>query len=241
MKVLLTISRCKRGRDQSIQFGVPQTQQEVQHMHQLRYQVYVEKKRYIAAAFCPDGLEIDHIDHKDGCHYFIAQCGEQLVGSMRLIQQDPLPLQYYWRYEEPINLSGVQHTQKVEVSRLISHRPAGIVIPPSLVPLGLIRCATHFCLAHDILAAYATLQMKLVRQMEQWTLPVRRMDSYEPISAESSDDTRKYYFNDPDNPVCPTYFRTQEVDRFYEDLLQQALVFKQLTAEHYLYQPSSET
>ena len=77
--------------------------------------------------------------------------------------------------------------------------------------------------------------------MAQWTLPVRRMDSYEPISAESSDDTRKYYFNDPDNPVCPTYFRTQEVDRFYEDLLQQALVFKQLTAEHYLYQPSSET
>ena len=237
MKVLLTISRREQGRDQVIQFGVPETQQEVQHMHQLRYQVFVEKKRYISEANGLEGSEMDQFDHNDGCHYFIAQCDEQLVGSIRLIHHYPLPLHYHWRFEEPIDLRGLQHHQIVEVSRLVSHRPSAIIIPPSLVPLGLIRCATHFCLAHDIRAAYATMQMKLVSQMEQWGLPVQRMDAYELINDESDDDPLKHYYNNPKYPVCPTYFRPQEVNHFYRDLLQQALVFKQLTAEHYLYNP----
>jgi N-acyl-L-homoserine lactone synthetase len=238
MQVLLTISRRKQGHNQMIQFGVPETQQEVQHMHQLRYQVLVEKKQYISEAVCLEGREMDHYDHNDGCHYFIAQCDEQLVGAIRLIQQYPLPLRSYWRFEEPIDMRGLRHYQTVEISRLVSHRPSAIIIPPSLVPLGLIRCATHFCLAHGIRAAYAALQVKLVRQIERWGLPVQRIDSYEPIYDESDDNPYKHYFS---NPACPTYFRPQEVNHFYEDLLQQALVFKQLTAEHYLYQPSSES
>src|SRR5215469_7064057 len=237
MKVLLTISRREQGPDQVIQFGVPETQQEVQHMHQLRYQVFVEKKRYISEANGLEGSEMDQFDHNAGCHYFIAQCDEQLVGSIRLIHHYPLPLHYHWRFEEPIDLRGLQHHQIVEVSRLVSHRPSAIIIPPSLVPLGLIRCATHFCLAHDIRAAYATMQMKLVSQMEQWGLPVQRMDAYELINDESDDDPLKHYYHNPKYPVCPTYFRPQEVNHFYEDLLQQALVFKQLTAEHDLYTP----
>ncbi len=91
----LTISYRLQGHDQMIHFGVPENQQEVQHMYQLRYQVYVEKKHYIPAHLCPDGLDIDHIDRKGGCSYFVAQCGERLVGAMRLILQDPLPIRQY--------------------------------------------------------------------------------------------------------------------------------------------------
>jgi N-acyl-L-homoserine lactone synthetase len=78
MKVLLIISRRKQGRDHMIQFGVPETQQEIQHMYQLRYQVFVEKKRYITEADCHEGSEMDQFDHNEGCYYFIAQCDKHL-------------------------------------------------------------------------------------------------------------------------------------------------------------------
>ncbi len=49
MKTILTISRCAQEGDQIIRFGVPEGPQEFLRMHQLRYHVYVEKKRYIPA------------------------------------------------------------------------------------------------------------------------------------------------------------------------------------------------
>lgn len=222
MKMILTISCCTQEGDQIIRFGVPEGPQELLQMYQLRYHMYVEKKRYIPANLCPDGLEIDHIDHKGGCYYLIAQCGDDLVGTLRIIRQDPLPLrQYYWRYEEPLEMSELQYHQKVEIGRLIADHPPGITIPSGLIPLGLIRCATHFCLENDIHAAYANLKISLVLKMERWGLPVHRIDSYEFIYDEASEDPLKNYFTDPNDAASPTYFYPKEVARFYDQLLRQ--------------------
>ena len=222
MKTILTISCCTQEGDQIIRFGVPEGPQELLQMYQLRYHMYVEKKRYIPANLCPDGLEIDHIDHKGGCYYLVAQCGDDLVGTLRIIRQDPLPLrQYYWRYEEPLEMSELQYHQKVEIGRLIADHPPGITIPSGLIPLGLIRCATHFCLENDIHAAYANLKIGLALQLERWGLPVHWIDSYESIYDEASEDPLKNYFTDPNDAACPTYFYPKEVARFYDQLLRQ--------------------
>lgn len=205
-----------------IRFGVPEDPQEVLRMHQLRYHVYVEKKGYIPASFCPNGVEIDHIDQKGGCSYLIAQCGDALVGSVRMIRQDPLPLrQYYWRYEEPLEMGKLQSHQKMEIGRLVADRPLGMTIPSGLIPLGLIRCATLFCFENNVHAAYANLKMGLAPQLERWRLPVHRVDSYEFIYDEASEDPLKNYFKDPNDAACPVYFFTKEVARFYDQLLWQ--------------------
>ncbi len=197
MKTILTISRCTQEGDQMIRFGVPEDPQEVLRMHQLRYHVYVEKKGYIPASFCPNGVEIDHIDQKGGCSYLIAQCGDALVGSVRMSHQ------------------------KMEIGRLVADRPLGMTIPSGLIPLGLIRCATLFCFENNVHAAYANLKMGLAPQLERWRLPVHRVDSYEFIYDEASEDPLKNYFKDPNDAACPVYFFTKEVARFYDQLLWQ--------------------
>jgi N-acyl-L-homoserine lactone synthetase len=235
MKTLLTITYTTNDGDQTIQFGRPETQEEVRKMYQLRYKIYVAHKRYIPMSWCSDGLEIDQSDHAGACHYFIAQCAAQMVGTVRLIHEQPLPMEAYWQYDKPDDLREMRLDEPVEVSRLIADHSSGVSIPPSLIPLGLIHCATHFILAQGIRVAYATLQERMVRHMEGWGLPVRRLEAVRYVAGR--DDPLKDYYANPAEPVCPTCFLSGEVSRFFDQLLEQGLVFKQLTAAHYRYRP----
>ena len=170
------------------------------------------------------------------CHYLIARCAAQMVGTVRLIHEQPLPMESYWQYDQPGDLRDVRPEEPVEVSRLIADHSGGVKIPPSLVPLGLIHCATHYTLAQGIRAAYATLQERMVRHMEGWGLPVRRLEAACYVAGR--DDPLKDYYANPAEPVCPTYFLSGEVGSFYEQLLEQGRMFKQITATHYHYRPT---
>ena len=239
MQVLLTLIHHGRNGAQTLHFGRPNTPQEVERMHQLRYHVYVEQKGYIPASLCPLGLEIDQIDQKGGCHYFIAHCNEHLVGTVRLIQQDPLPLrQYYWRFEAPAELEGVPPSQVVEVGRLIASYRSGISFPVHLVPLGLVSCVVHLATEQAILAGYANLKVRIARQLARSGMPVRQIHPSACIYDEQGEDPLKHYFADPTDPSCPTYFLREEMRHFYDHLFRRSSRFQQIAEDAYLYLPS---
>ena len=235
MKTVLSITHATATGDQTLHFGTPDTPEELRTMYQLRYQVYVAQKRYLPASYCPDGLEMDASDHANGCSYFIATCGTQLVGTVRLIHQRPLPIETHWRYEQPSDVRDLRPDETAEVSRLMVDHAGGGRIPPRLVPLGLIHCATRFNLARGIRVSYAIQQVRLVRHMEGWGLPVRRLEPACYTGGE--DEPFKPYFTNAAEPVCPTYFRSAEVGRFFDQLLEQGRVFTPIIAAHYRYRP----
>jgi hypothetical protein len=199
---------------------------------------YMSHRSDIPISWCSGGLEIDQSDHAGTCHYFIAQYAAQLVGTVRLIHEQLLPMESYWQYD-PGELGEVQPDEPVEVSRLIADHSGGVIIPPGLIPLGLIHCATHFSLDQGIRAAYATLQERMVRHMQGWGLPVRRFKATRYVAGK--EDPLKNYYANPAEAVCPTYFISREVSRYFEQLLEQGLVFKEITAAHYSYhQPTRQ-
>jgi hypothetical protein len=104
MKTFLIITHGAATGNQKLHFDALETPEEVRNTYHLRYHVYVSQKRYSPASYCADGFEMDASDHADGCTYFIASCGAQAVGTVRLIHQRPLPIETHWRYELPSDL-----------------------------------------------------------------------------------------------------------------------------------------
>jgi len=131
----------------SLRVGYPETDEEREAMFRLRAEVY-RKEGYITTE-----NDIDQYDLDNKCVYFIAKIDENLVGTVRLVIDDPLPTELYFDFEEPEEIARIPRNKRGEISRLI-----GIAKGMNhLVSLSLIKAIIEWAKENDFLGGYSSI------------------------------------------------------------------------------------
>ena len=238
MKVFKKIIVPNNNNPIEIAFGVAETQEEKEEIYKLRYRVYVERERYITTQNIPvDKLEIDSYDREDKCIYFIAKVKEELVGTVRIIKMNPLPIQKnYYSFEEPEEMKKISDDKKFEIGRLISTgKYKNISLPRHLVMLGLFDSILIYTKDKDIEAGYGAIKEKILRKISKLSIPFREIKKYKSIFIENSEDPLDNFFNNPNDPVCPIYFLRSEAEQYFSRLFASSFLFKKTDKNKYIY------
>jgi len=130
-----------------LKVGYPETKEERDAMFRLRTEVY-RRHGYITAE-----NDIDQYDLDNKCVYFIAKIDEKLVGTVRLVIDDPLPTELYFDFKEPAEMARIPRNKRGEISRLI-----GIAKGMNhLVSLGLIKAIIEWAKENDFWGGYSSI------------------------------------------------------------------------------------
>jgi putative hemolysin len=68
---------------------IARTMQEITDAQRLRWTVYGEEEGLLPASACASGREIDALDYADGTVHLLVHSGQELVGTVRLLQPSP--------------------------------------------------------------------------------------------------------------------------------------------------------
>ncbi len=130
----------------SLEVGYPKTDEELEAMFRLRTKVYTELG-YITAE-----SDIDEYD-LNKCIYFIAKINDRLVGTVRLVIDDPLPTELDIAFKEPEEIARIPRNKRGEISRLVSIAKG----MNHLVSLSLIKAIIKWAQENDFLGGYASI------------------------------------------------------------------------------------
>ena len=237
MKVLNKISVVKDNKKHDLFFGITQTEEEKEKMFRLRHHVYVEKKKYISPELTLNGLEIDEFDNPKNCTYFIAMNNNQVVGTIRVIRKNPLPLvENYFDFEENHNISD---DKKIEIGRFISIGSAdNEFLPRHLIPFGLFYSISKYVADNDIEMGYGAMKKYNLSKLRKIKFPLKKVDKYQvSLKRENKDPIKDYYFGqDPAVPLC---FFKDEVNHYLDKIFNHSLAFKKAAEDEYIFRGNS--
>jgi hypothetical protein len=205
MDVLLRIEA--RGR--RIDVGVATTRAERAAVLSQRFRVYQRHGYY------RPGLTVDR-DEYDGKGVYLAATLRKdrptavLLGSARLIVGTPdphfrFPSQRAFRFDLPEAVREMSVRQCLEVTRLVSERPEGILPGGLLVPLGLIQAVSEYSRRHAIRCGLAVVKQRLLRALRSAGVPLPEIRGVGLIYPQDGA-TSPYYHRHAD-PVIPVWWR----------------------------------
>jgi hypothetical protein len=209
MEVLLRTEA--RGR--RIDFGVATTRVERAAILAQRFRVYQRHGYY------RPGLAVDRDEYDRRAVYLAAALGRDqptavLLGSARLIlgTLDPhfrFPSQKAFQFELPEAVCEISVCQCLEVTRLVSERPEGILPGGLLVPLGLIQAVSEYSRRYAIRCGLAVVKQRLLRALLSAGVPLPEIPGAGLIYPEDGA-TSPYYHRHAD-PVIPVWWRVDEL------------------------------
>ena len=222
MKLLSELFLKIDGENKSILFGIPNSQGEMEKMFLLRQEVY-KRNNYISTESDKDEYD------KDGkSTYFIAKIGDDVIGTVRLIKDIPLPTQKEcFDFQEPKEMKEISLINRAELSRLISIPYKGkIYLPRHLILLFLIDCICEYAQQKDILGGYSFITSKLYDKMTKIRIPFHIVKNFK----------QKYpptglmypYFNKKDNQIVPIYYKLDEIKGYLENLFKNKRMFEKI-------------
>lgn len=197
-----------------IVFGQPETDEEFKQMFKLRNDVYV-KKGYIDADYYSDGLDYDEYDKSGKCVYFIAKIDDKLIGAVRLIQDDILPIKKYcFDFQTPQKIERIYNKKLAEVSRLIIiPYDKNIYLPRHIIFWGLLDCVIKYFIDQKIEGGYAFIKAKVNKKFNKINLPLYPIKKY---NQKYNQKLLRKYFNDSNDPVIPSYYLTDNMHEYCE-------------------------
>jgi hypothetical protein len=208
MDVLLRIEA--RGR--RIDFGVATTRAERTAVLAQRFRVYQRHGYY------RPGLTVDRDEYDRQAVYLAATLRKDrptvLLGSARLIVGTPdphfrFPSQRAFRFDLPESVREMSVCQCLEVTRLVSERPEGILPGGLLVPLGLIQAVSEYSRRHAIRCGLAVVKQRLLRALLSAGVPLPEIPGADLIYPEDGA-TSPYYHRHAD-PVIPVWWRVDQL------------------------------
>lgn len=209
MEVLLRIE----ARGHRIDFGVATTRAERAAVLAQRFRVYQRHGYY------QPGLKVDRDEYDGKAVYLAATLASDrplasLIGSARLIVGTPdgrfrFPSQRAFHFELPKPVGVIPAGQCLEVTRLVSERPGGIVAGGLLVPLGLIQTVSEYSRRHAIRCGLAVVRQRLLRALVAADVLLREIPGTRLIYPQDGP-TSPYYHRHAD-PVIPVWWMVDEL------------------------------
>lgn len=228
MKIVRKLHLRLGAENARVDFGTPETEKELDEMFCFRFEQYAGRG-YIDPQKFTDGMEKDSIDEFGKCVYFVAKLGDKIVGTVRLIFCDPLPTEEYFTFQEPEIFHKVPRNQRAELGRLIIVPPdkeKKIFFPRGLIMLMVLRTLVDYGDTHGILGGYAFVKSRLLEKLIKLKVPVIRISNYE--QHYPLDGTIHNYFNQPNNPVLPICFVTDDIRRYLDKTMSNYWIFETL-------------
>jgi N-acyl-L-homoserine lactone synthetase len=224
----------KHSSEETIFFGIPDTEKELTEMFALRYEIYA-KHDYIYTEDYPTKLEIDELDRANKCRYIIAEHNNVIVGSARIIEDDPLPMEREcFSFNTPKQIAVIATKNRIEIGRLVAKYQAistNNYIPRHLIMIGILKSAFLFAKKIPAEGGYAFVKKRAFDKLKYLGFPIIKIADY----------TQKYrgrtldkYFNQKDDPVYPTYFIEKQIDHYFNILFDRCMIFKKTGSTYYL-------
>jgi len=222
------------GKNETINFGIPDTDEELDQVFQLRYTQYSIRK-YIDPTKFPDGKEKDEYDNSLNSKYFFAVWNDKVIATIRLIQDYLLPTQKAFDFAEPQYLSDIPTENRAEFGRFIII-PLDIegkkYLPRRVVMLVLFQVLLEFCVDHNIKGGYSFLKKSLHKKMKRLRMPIQLVAPYK----------QKYpkhgvlfnYFSQPEDPVIPIAFIVGDFKTYLSNILSNRLIFRSEAKHSYI-------
>lgn len=208
-----------------IKFGIPITDQELDDMFKFRYESYTENG-YIKKLSTYNNRDIDEYDFKENTKYIIAKLDDNIIGSVRMIKDEILPIQKYcFKFDEPSNMVAINKCNRAEISRLIARYPVTHSLPPHFIMMGLLSCLYDISQLYDVKGGYAFIKKMLFIKLSKLKVPIYKI---EPATMIYNKEYMRGYFFDPRNPVLPVYYITEQVEtvvkQYFEYLINNGLL-----------------
>ena len=233
MRVMYELDVKDNKQNKTIYFGVPDSTQEFQEMHQLRYVVY-SSRGYIDSNLFPTQQEKDDYDLSGKCSYFIAKVDNKIVGTVRLIKDQFLPTEKEcFSFKEPLDIKTIPREDRAEIGRLIVARnDNNKFLPRNIVMLFLIKCLTDFGLNNRIDGGYAFIKQKLDSKLKKLKIPIHEIENYRQIYQQEG--ILYNYFCQENDRVIPIYFLTKEIGKYIDEVLDNSHMFKKIEDKKYI-------
>lgn len=230
MKKIISLKYKVGGSNHIVDFGVPLNEEELKQMYGLRYKVY-EKKGYIDTKKYTEKIETDEYDSSEHAHlYIVASHDGEYVGTLRSIKKTPLPTEEDFEFDPPEAIKKIPKDKLREIGRLIStSHPKTNHLPRGLIMLFMLHTAANIFKQENIEGGYAFIKKSLMDKMVRRKMPFHVIKKYKERYPENG--VLYQYFHQPDDPVVPMYFLTDEFLSYT----------KKKTHNHFLFNWQSDT
>jgi len=217
-----------------VDFGIPTEEKELEKMFKLRYEVYVEEKKYIPLneADTINKIEKDLHDLKNECIYFVAQINNCIIGTARIIKSTPLPAEKdYFTFSKPKVIENLEPIQRAEIGRIIS-RPQKVSkkLPRNIVMLGLFYSMVDYGIRNNLLGGYGAIKKRAYYKFKKLGIPLHEISNSQVIYDKKSKDPLKNFFSE-DDPVIMTYFLTKKVKEYFDKIFKSKILFEKRDEE----------
>ena len=207
MEVLVRLRTAGR----QIDFGVATTAAECAAILAQRFRVYQRRGYY------RPGLTADRDEYDEKSVYILAMLrgGERadvMVGSARMVQGEAgfrYPAQVAMQFELPDAIRAIPVRECIEVGRVVSERPEGIVLGGVVTPLGLIQAVSEYSQRRGLRCGMAILKRRFLRVLLAAGVCLREIAPATVIYPR--DGVAASYFYRHAEPVVPVYWLCDEI------------------------------
>lgn len=179
-----------------------------------------EEKNYDLDVFDKDGASI-HIGavHEDG----------RLLGSVRVIHTDPLPIENFFSFTKPTEVADISPERKCEMSRLVVERSEkDDHIPRNILMLFMAYIAQQVAKDHGCEVVYAYIKRRLVDKLSLLKAPFKEIGEFV-CEYPQRGSMAPYFYGQPEDPVIPMYTTVEEGEEFLGSILENQRLFSKNT------------
>lgn len=217
----------ENGLQKEIFFGAPDLDTEMEEMYRQRYRVYVNNE-YIEEAEGDGSAEMDAYDVEGRCAYFIAKMDGKIIGSVRLIRDNKLPMECFYQFTQPAALTNFSRSEICEISRLVIERPIeNFFLPRNIVLLFLIDVLLEYSKENNIKIGYAFLKENLINKLAKLSLPISLIGTHTLIYPKNG--RMSNYFYNSENAALPAYFIAEYFHYYLKRRIYDKKMFEKIT------------
>jgi len=223
MQILKKVIIPMEGRDETVLFGIA-TSEDREQIFSLRYKIY-SKYGYLNEEFYPEKREHDSFDEDGSSRYLVAKVGERIIGCIRLIQSDILPIEKNYNFEPPTEVASRERKEIVELGRLVIDRYSDTeYFPRNIILLFLVATIVHYCKENGTTIAYSFLKKRLIKKLNALHLPYTLIEPFTLLYPKNAPMT-PYFYNEED-PAFPAFFMLDAMEKFVEKTIGNRFLFK---------------
>lgn len=214
-----------------LEFGIPNTNQEIDEMFRLRYLVY-SKKDYINIHDYPDKKEVDRFDYENKSKYFIVKFNNKIIGTIRMIVGDVLPTQDAFQFIEPQEIKKIEKNKRCEFGRFVIIPPSdNLYLPRGLVRLFMIKILSDYSSKNGFEGGYSFIKKSLLIKMKKSRFPINIIDNYK---LKYNEGVLLKYFSQKSDPVVPIYYLLDDFNNYINTKINNTWLFSKLSENNYV-------